>query len=133
MFSDDKFSKLTEHYLGHMMKLLNILHFILDESFPPNHLQSKPVLPNLVSSSPIKRRKSDLDKRILSPMKIQEKEDKDNKPNTISSFVHLPHYMKIYEILRAAYTNYKVQFIFHLITLKYKLEKGQILCIVDIK
>ncbi|XP_063922689.1 huntingtin isoform X2 [Zophobas morio] len=111
MFSNPKFSKLTEHYLSHMIKLLNILHYVLEDVIP-SQLQSKPVLSNLSASSPIKRRKSDLDKKVLSPSKTPEKEDKEKKdslkPNTIGSFVHLPHYIKIYDIMRQAYTNYKV-------------------------
>ncbi|RZC38340.1 huntingtin-like [Asbolus verrucosus] len=110
IFCNSKFSKLTEHYLTHLVKLLNIFHYVLDE-ISPSQSQSKPVLSNLSTSSPIKRRKSDLDKSVLSPSKSLEKEEKDkkeNKPNAMGSFAHLPHYMKIYEVLRSAYTNYKI-------------------------
>jgi huntingtin len=100
------------------MKLLNILHYVLDDMIPTQP-QSKPVLANLSTSSPIKRRKSDLDKKILSPIKTPERDDKDKKdntrPNTIGTFVHLPHYLRIYDILRQAYTNYKVRSRFSLV------------------
>lgn len=105
MFSYPKFSKLSEHYLSHLVKVLNILHYVLDD-VTPSPLQSKPVLPNLTTASPIKRRKSDLEKKVLSPNKTLEKDDK--KESKIGSFFHLPHYLKFYEILRQAYTNYKV-------------------------
>ncbi|XP_008191527.2 huntingtin [Tribolium castaneum] len=106
MFSSPKFSKLSDHFLSHLVKLLNIFHYVLDD-VTPSQLQSKPVLPNLSTASPIKRRKSDLEKKVLSPSKTPEKEDKDKKDSK-GAFLHLPHYMKFYEILRQAYTNYKI-------------------------
>lgn len=119
IFSDKTLVDLSEQFLNHIVKLLNIFAHVLDEVVP--HLpQSKTVLPNLPapsSLSPIKRRKSDLSEksRILSQAKGTDKDDKSErksdsvKVNSMGYFVSIPHYMKIYELLRTAYNNYKVR------------------------
>lgn len=117
IFTDKILSELSEALLSHIMKLLNIFHHVLDE-ITPVLPQSKPVLANLPTAStlsPIKRKKSDLDKsKIASAGKlidIQEKGEKKEGVRTTSAmgyFANTPHYMKIYELLKSAYTNYKV-------------------------
>lgn len=114
MFGNKQFSDLSEQYLSHLLKLLNILHHVVNELIPMQ-LQSKPVLQNLPSASnlsPIKRRKSDLEKRIIGPGKIvDDKSDKkDIRQASLGTFFHCSHYMKLYETLRNSFTNYKVSF-----------------------
>lgn len=117
IFSDKTLIELSEALLCHVMKLLNIFHHVLDEIIPALP-QSKPVLPALPTASslsPIKRRKSDLDKsKLVSPGKLVESSDKSDKKgdgiktNTMGYFANVPHYMKIYDLLKSAYSNYKV-------------------------
>lgn len=115
MFSDKNLSNLSEQFLCHIVKMLNIFSHIVDEVIPV--LPQTKTLPNLPSASnlsPLKRRKSDLgDKnKATSPIKSPEKDDKpekkDFKLNSMGSFVHLSHYMKIHDLLKIAYANYKV-------------------------
>lgn len=119
MFSDRLLADLSECFLNHVLKFLNIFHHILDELVPVLP-QSKPVLPNLPAASslsPIKRKKSDLDKsKLVSPGKLSDKNEKQEKKSdqirtsAAGYFANIPHYMKLYELLRMAYTNYKVHF-----------------------
>lgn len=114
---DECLRELATAFLSHVMKMLNIFHHILDE-IVPTLPQNKPVLPNLPTASslsPMKRRKSELDKtKTILPGKLLEKEEKPEKKNdtvkvnAMGYFANVPHYMKIYELLRSAYTNYKV-------------------------
>lgn len=117
MFSDNSLSTLTEQFFVHILKLLNIFCHVLDE-IVPTHPQSKPVLPHLPSAtnlSPLKRRKSDLGEKAksISIGKSIEKDEKSEKrtesfkANLMGFFANSPHYLKIYELLKTAYTNYK--------------------------
>lgn len=48
---------------------------------------------------------------LINTAKSNEKEEKAEKSTklcSIASFAHLPHYLKIYEVLKSAYSNYKV-------------------------
>lgn len=110
--------QLSEQFLNHVIKLLNIFSHVLDENVPLIP-QAKTVLSNLPpasSLSPIKRRKSDLGDKIRNSQGKNEKEgDKKSdgvKVNTMGYFANIPHYMKIYELLRTAYNNYKVSGLF---------------------
>lgn len=116
IFADKSLAELSEALLNHVMKLLNIFHHVLDE-IAPVLPQSKPVLANLPTASslsPIKRKKSDLERsRLVSPGKLVETPEKGDrregvKTTAMGYFANAPHYMKIYELLKAAYANYKV-------------------------
>lgn len=118
MFSDKNLSNLAEMFLTHVVKLLNIFSHILDEVTPiPPQAKTLPNLPSASNLSPLKRRKSDLGEKtkVLSPIKSPEKEDKtekkDVKVNSVGGFVNIPHYMKMYEITKVAYTNYKASYL----------------------
>ncbi|KAF5273906.1 hypothetical protein FQA39_LY01021 [Lamprigera yunnana] len=117
MFHDEHLSNLTEQFFNHILKLLNIFYHVIEEILPLP-IQNKPILPNLPTSSsmsPIKRRKSDFsDKyKIIATGKSLEKEEKLEKKvenvklNGIGNFANAPHYLKIYELLKTAYSNYK--------------------------
>ncbi|KAK4875471.1 hypothetical protein RN001_011893 [Aquatica leii] len=117
MFHDTHLSNLIEQFFNHTLKLLNVFYHVIEE-ITPVQLQNKPVLPNLPTAStlsPIKRRKSDFgDKyKIISPGKSLDKEDKPEKKmenvklNVMGHFANVPHYLKIYELLKTAHSNYK--------------------------
>lgn len=118
MYNDKCLPEVTEQLLHHLLRLLNVFCHIIDE-IPPTLPPNKPVLPNLPPASalsPIKRRsKSDAsDLKIKSvPIKhVPEKDDKEKKVdytkfNAMGFFANLPHYMKLYEVLKMAYSNYK--------------------------
>ncbi|KAF5303786.1 hypothetical protein FQR65_LT08121 [Abscondita terminalis] len=116
MFHDIHLSNYIEQFFNHTLKLLNIFYHVIEE-IAPIQIQ-KPVLPNLPTAStlsPIKRRKSDFgDKyKIITPGKNLDKEDKherkmeNTKLNLMGYFASSSHYLKIYELLKTAYSNYK--------------------------
>ncbi|XP_018571399.1 huntingtin [Anoplophora glabripennis] len=113
MFTNNTYCEISEQYLTHIIKLLNIFHHVLSEITPVNP-QSKVVLPNLptaTSLSPLKRRKSDLDKKVLSGKfeKDEKTEKKEtSKLNSLGSFVTFPHYLKLFDMLRSSFMNYKI-------------------------
>lgn len=119
MLSDKNLSSVAESFLNHIVKLLNIFSHVIEEVIPtPPQVKTLPNLPSASNLSPLKRRKSDLGDRgkVLSPVKSPEKEDrtekKDIKTNSLGNFVNIPHYMKIYELVKVAYNNYKVMYIY---------------------
>ncbi|KAJ8928271.1 hypothetical protein NQ314_019222 [Rhamnusium bicolor] len=115
MFSNSAFCDISEQYTVHIVKLLNVFHHILNETMPI-HPQSKAVLPTIPTTSnlsPIKRRKSDLDKKVLLSSGKLDKEEKSEKRegikfNSVGMFVCSPHYMKIFDVLKSSFTNYKI-------------------------
>ncbi|CAH0556044.1 unnamed protein product [Brassicogethes aeneus] len=110
MFEHDYVTEKCELYFSHVIKLLNIFHHVIND-LHPSVATSKTVLPSLPSASnlsPIKRRKSDLDKKMILLSEKDDKVEKSGRLNVIAAFAHLPHYLKIYEVLKSSYTNYKV-------------------------
>ncbi|XP_017781525.1 PREDICTED: huntingtin [Nicrophorus vespilloides] len=111
LFADKTLAQMSEVFLVHVIKMLNIFSHIIDESVPNLPQNKLPNLPSTSNLSPIKRKKSDLgEKKILSPSKTPDKEDKkvDSKVNAMGYFANSPHYMKFYDILKVAYNNYKI-------------------------
>lgn len=112
MFANENFIDLSEQFLCHIVKLLNIFHHVLND-FLPVHPQAKAALPNLPLSSPLKRRKSDLDKRSLVATKTDKDEKIDKRDGiktvTMGTFSTSSHYLKIFDILKSAFINYKVK------------------------
>ncbi|CAG9829715.1 unnamed protein product [Diabrotica balteata] len=111
MFNNEVFSDLSDQYLYHIIKLLNIFQHVLND-LQPLHPQSKPVLPNLPATanlSPLKRRKSDLDKKSMTlKLEKDEKNEKKDIKSFFGLFVQSGHYMKIYESVKSSFSNYKV-------------------------
>uniref|UniRef100_A0A6P7F8J4 Huntingtin-like n=1 Tax=Diabrotica virgifera virgifera TaxID=50390 RepID=A0A6P7F8J4_DIAVI len=111
MFNNEVFSDLSDQYLYHIIKLLNIFQHVLND-LQPLHPQAKPVLPNLPATanlSPLKRRKSDLDKKSMTlKLEKDEKNDRKDIKSFFGLFVQSGHYMKIYESVRSSFSNYKV-------------------------
>ncbi|XP_050315238.1 huntingtin-like [Anthonomus grandis grandis] len=113
--SNEALKSLSEKYLLHAMRLLNIFHHVINDLMPTPP-QSKTVLPHLPTTgtlSPIKRRKSDEKKLPLSggkvlPDKDEKLEKKEVKITNFGCFASSQHYMKIFETLRSAFVNYKI-------------------------
>ncbi|XP_066998979.2 huntingtin [Anabrus simplex] len=123
ILKDKQLSSAAEQLLVHVVRTLNIFVHVLEESTPsiPTPKPSLPSLPTATSLSPIKRKsKNTADAsgesrpRGVSPVKIaSEKEDKPEEKRSsrgaaMGFFASSPHYMKIYDIVRSAYTNYKI-------------------------
>lgn len=103
VFADKSLSTCAEQLLNHVLKLLNILCYIIDET--PLTPQNKHALGPGSALSPLKRRKSDLGEK---PRESKEDKSDSAKTHLIGYFANSLHYVKIYDILRTAYTNYKV-------------------------
>ncbi|CAH1155948.1 unnamed protein product [Phaedon cochleariae] len=113
MFGNSPLRDVSESLLNHSIKMLSIFHHVLNDLVPA-HPQAKAVLPSLPAPSalsPLKRRKSDLDKKAIGGLKMDAREERGDKREVKSSlgcFVQAPHYMRIYEMLKAAFSNYKM-------------------------
>lgn len=117
MFLNESLCQISEQYLTHAVKMLNIFHHVLNDMVPTVQSQPKNVLSNLPAPgnlSPMKRRKSDLDKKLLVTIKT-EKDDKNEKKDgpkmnsTMTSFSCSTRYLRIFDILKTAFVNYKVR------------------------
>nr|CAD7204343.1 unnamed protein product [Timema douglasi] len=110
-------SVLSEHLLGHVLRLLSIFVHVLEDAHPTLPSTKIPVPPSL---SPIKRKgRMDItESRGMSPVKIGlDKEDKIEEKKSgrgvpLGLFANLPHYVKIHDMVKSAYTNYKYQSIY---------------------
>ncbi|CAL4185311.1 unnamed protein product, partial [Meganyctiphanes norvegica] len=105
----------AEAVVEHLLRVLCVYSHVLEEQTPG----AKPTLPPLQAPaglSPIKR-KTRADSagekgRSHSPAKgekvDEDRERKNSKSMNIGSFAHLPEYIKLYDMLKNAYTNYKM-------------------------
>ncbi|XP_049777630.1 huntingtin [Schistocerca cancellata] len=116
---DKQLAVMSEQLLIHVTRVLNVFVHVLEETVPstPAPRPALPSLPTAPSLSPIKRRGRDtevLRTRGLSPSKgSHEKEDKvdekkTNRGTPIGLFASSAHYMKLYDAVKSAYTNYKI-------------------------
>ncbi|XP_030750206.1 huntingtin isoform X2 [Sitophilus oryzae] len=115
MIPSSSIKPLSDEYLLHTVKLLNIFHCAINDIVPVVP-QSKTVLPHLPSTgtlSPIKRRRSEDKKSPAVPGRIViERDEKIDKKEHIKAvhvgyFAGSQHYMKLFEVLRSAFVNYK--------------------------
>lgn len=117
-----------EQLLTHVARILNACSHVIDETVPgpPVVKASLPSLPNAPSLSPVKRKVKGGDKEAAAPsvsggqasdsrtpQKLPPKDTKDlekerNRKEGIGTFYNLPQYMKLYEVLKGAYSNYKI-------------------------
>merc|ERR1719427_2090554 len=96
-----------ELILAHHLKLLSILHQVFEESVPalPSSKPSLPSLPN-ASLSPIKKKSTEPSTPVSPPAAEKSFTFKETaRPR--GSFVTSPHYMRLYELVRASYNVYK--------------------------
>lgn len=97
--------KYMELLLTHIMRVLNIFVHVIDE-VQLVQVSSKPVLPSLSTQTLSPR------KKIIPEQKSKEKGEKisglKSGKDQMGTFIGKPHYMKIYDILKAAHSNYSV-------------------------
>ncbi|XP_031415878.1 huntingtin isoform X2 [Clupea harengus] len=120
---------MVEQLFSHLLKVLNICAHVLDDTAPgPAVKASLPSLANPPSLSPIRRKGKDKDmaEPSIAPMSPKKGGDSNtgrpadstvaapvNKSTTLGSFYHLPPYLKLYDVLKATYANYKVTLDLH--------------------
>ncbi|XP_013398873.1 huntingtin [Lingula anatina] len=123
---DRQLLPLVEQLLAHVARLLNIFTHIIDGQVPgpPQTRPTLPSLPNAPSLSPMKRKSklkddlltpgnpvaaSDTKSSQKTPGKEKEKDgDKEkSKKEGIGVFYNLPQYVKFYEVLKGAHSNYQ--------------------------
>ncbi|XP_014242056.1 huntingtin [Cimex lectularius] len=94
--NDKKLVAGVDSLLTHVMRVLAIFVQVMEEN-----TQSRSS-----GTSPLRRRTS----RAASPTKISttDKEGKEEKKLVVGHYGSNPHYMKLYDIVRAGYTNYKL-------------------------
>ncbi|XP_011641684.1 huntingtin isoform X2 [Pogonomyrmex barbatus] len=94
-----------ELLLMHITRVLNIFVHVIDE-IQLVQASTKPVLPSLSTQSLSPR------KKIISEQKSKERGEKLGGlkigREQMGTFIGMPHYMKIYDILKAAHSNYLV-------------------------
>ncbi|EFN76960.1 Huntingtin [Harpegnathos saltator] len=99
-----------ELLLTHITRVLHIFVYVIDEV--QMQASVKPVLSSLSSAQTLSPKK-----KIMSEQKSKEKAEKigglKSGKDQMGTFVGIPHYMKIYDILKAAHANY-------LVTLEYE-------------
>ncbi|XP_019635502.1 PREDICTED: huntingtin-like [Branchiostoma belcheri] len=116
---------LAQQLLSHLARVVNVCSHVIEQVTPgPPAKTALPSLPNAPSLSPIKRKPKGKDgvdqgSATASPSKSSAKKgsdaglptekepDRPNKSN-IGTFWQLPGYMKLYSVLKGAYSNYKV-------------------------
>ncbi|ROT64935.1 Huntingtin [Penaeus vannamei] len=116
LLGSQQMSTVVEAVVQHILRVLCVYTHVLEEITPGSRPQLAPLNPQ-TAISPIKRRtraETTGDKnRTHSPSKgdkgdNEEKERKSSKPGAIGSFFHLPEYIKMYDVLKNAYANYKI-------------------------
>lgn len=105
LFKDKQMHQHLEHLLNHVIRVMNTFVHVIDE-IPlqhPNHKSALPPLPSAQSLSP--------KRKLIPDQKSKEKEDKITSlkfgKEQMGVFASFPHYMKLYDILKAANSNYK--------------------------
>nr|XP_006822985.1 PREDICTED: huntingtin [Saccoglossus kowalevskii] len=123
---------LADQLLQHLARLLNVCAHVIEgnQPGPPKIQPSLPSLSTGTSLSPIKKKTKSKEKDgdqatslSSSPLKSQskdhkqsdkhegsEKDSKDSKTSKtqLGAFFHLPQYMRLYDVLKGAYSNYKI-------------------------
>ncbi|XP_024914358.1 huntingtin isoform X2 [Cynoglossus semilaevis] len=120
---------LVEQLFSHLLKVLNICSHVLDDTPPgPAMKATLPSLSNTPSLSPIRRKGKEKEAAEPSTAPMSPKKSNEvntgrpadsaasvavNKSSTFGSFYHLPPYLKLYDVLKATHTNYKVSLDLH--------------------
>ncbi|XP_072177779.1 huntingtin-like [Diadema setosum] len=115
---------LVDQVVLHIVRLISIFSHVIEgnQPGPPKSQTALPSLPAGPSLSPIKRKSKlgrDKDAPDQSPAtpqnpskptpdKTEAAEEKKSTKSSFASFYQQAHYMRIYEVLRGAYKNYKV-------------------------
>uniref|UniRef100_UPI00358E7878 huntingtin isoform X3 n=1 Tax=Myxine glutinosa TaxID=7769 RepID=UPI00358E7878 len=119
---------MIEQLFVHMLRMLSICAHIIDDQTPGPPLKpSLPTLPNAPSLSPMRKKgkekesgETGVTSTVTSPKKATEQSSAGAKPTDVpagatsktaphlGTFHNLPPYIRLYDILKATYTNYKV-------------------------
>ncbi|KAJ2940115.1 hypothetical protein O0L34_g14153 [Tuta absoluta] len=111
---NSKLSVLSEKFLQVTLKMLNILVHLIEEVNPNVHLNKSGIA---LPGSPVRRKeKEQVPRKSSIPAEILEEKGLKKKPSQVSNlkgnlaghFFNEPFYMKLYENLRAAYSNHKI-------------------------
>uniref|UniRef100_T1IW53 Huntingtin n=1 Tax=Strigamia maritima TaxID=126957 RepID=T1IW53_STRMM len=128
IFGDKQIAVIADRLFTHLMRLLNMMsHAIEDQSpTPPPSKTTLPSLPSPSYISPIKRKNKSKDdaypstsaKSSNSKSGSGDKDEKSDKERTIikpasasiglGAFHGLPHYLRMFEVLKSSYSNYKL-------------------------
>ncbi|XP_029142402.1 huntingtin, partial [Protobothrops mucrosquamatus] len=124
--ADQTLALMVDHLFSHLLKVINICSHILDDAVPgPTLKATLPSLTNPPSLSPIRRKGKEKDVAEQATVAISPKKTSENSPaprqsdisssappskssSTLGNFYHLPSYLKLYDVLKATYANYKV-------------------------
>ncbi|XP_039217435.1 huntingtin isoform X2 [Crotalus tigris] len=124
--ADQTLALMVDHLFSHLLKVINICSHILDDAIPgPTLKATLPSLTNPPSLSPIRRKGKEKDVAEQATVAISPKKTSENSPaprqsdipssappskssSTLGNFYHLPSYLKLYDVLKATYANYKV-------------------------
>ncbi|KAL7976412.1 hypothetical protein Chor_015476 [Crotalus horridus] len=116
--ADQTLALMVDHLFSHLLKVINICSHILDDA------ATLPSLTNPPSLSPIRRKGKEKDVAEQATVAISPKKTSENSPaprqsdipssappskssSTLGNFYHLPAYLKLYDVLKATYANYK--------------------------
>uniref|UniRef100_A0A670ZHJ8 Huntingtin n=1 Tax=Pseudonaja textilis TaxID=8673 RepID=A0A670ZHJ8_PSETE len=123
--ADRTLALLVDHLFSHLLKIINICSHILDDVVPgPTLKATLPSLTNPPSLSPIRRKAKEKEVAEQTMVAISPKKTSENSPaprpsdtsssappskssSTLGNFYHLPSYLKLYDVLKATYANYK--------------------------
>ncbi|XP_020289764.1 huntingtin isoform X2 [Pseudomyrmex gracilis] len=99
--------KHLEFLLTHIMRVLNIFVHVIDE-VQLTQSSSKPLLPSLSTAQTLSPKKKIVPEQSRSKEKGEKIGILRSGKELIGTFVGIPHYMKIHDILKAAHSNYLV-------------------------
>ncbi|XP_041443627.1 huntingtin isoform X5 [Xenopus laevis] len=118
---------MVEQLFIHLLKAINICAHVIDDITPGpvvkvQHYATLPSLTNPPSLSPIRRKGKERDTAEQTAVPLSPKKSGEGMPasrqteasgtaqtsKSLGSFYHLPSYLKLYDVLKATYANYKV-------------------------
>ncbi|XP_067885348.1 huntingtin isoform X3 [Heterodontus francisci] len=116
---------MVEQLFCHLMKVINICAHVIDDVAPGPALKATlPSLANTPSLSPIRRKGKERESAEQTAAPMSPKKNTESSPaarpadavgaaptsksTSLGSFYHLPPYLKLHDVLKATYANYKV-------------------------
>uniref|UniRef100_UPI00398F8AD4 huntingtin isoform X7 n=1 Tax=Pristiophorus japonicus TaxID=55135 RepID=UPI00398F8AD4 len=116
---------MVEQLFSHLMKVINICAHVIDDVAPGPALKATlPSLANTPSLSPIRRKGKERESAEQAAAPMSPKKNTESSPaarpadavgaaptsksTSLGSFYHLPPYLKLHDVLKATYANYKV-------------------------
>ncbi|KAG8591293.1 hypothetical protein GDO81_000117 [Engystomops pustulosus] len=120
---DRSIVSMVDQLFVHLLKAINICSHVIDDVTPgPVVKATLPSLTNPPSLSPIRRKGKEKESAEQTAVPLSPKKSMDSTPasrqtdtsgpaqasKSLGSFYHLPAYLKLYDVLKATYANYKV-------------------------